>query len=291
MSLDFRKLLRNNVTYISLVSLVLIVVLGAGTGVHSFMSQYDLVRRLFGKYPDSLALISPSQYWVGLSHDFFSSFFHFIYPVLTALPVVDMIYKDKVSGNLHYQLVRMSRYRYFATRFAFCFLTSFALFVLPLLVGIIITNLMAGTWDDSSFSAAYDRLIHGTAVIGDSTFLSAKKQLFSNLMVVSPYAYILVYYFIGGLYAAGYASFGLGASFFLNNRYLVLLMPQCLYIGGWLFFTLLHVPQWDPYNIIDPKQPVTDLSYLAIVVDFGVLMVIAALLYLNGVRRNIDVLS
>lgn len=291
MTIEMQKLLKNKAAYISLGVLFIVVGLAVWSGIGMFQNEYEVTKRVNGQFPDSVALISPHQYWIGLSDSFFSSFFYFIFPLLIALPIVDTIYKEQVSGNLHYQMIRMNRRGYFYKKFAFTFIISFGLFVIPLLFGIALMNLLTGTWDYSSFSVAYDKLVHGTAVFGDSTSLSHKKDLFSNLLSISPYAYIIVYYIIGGLYAGAYSCFGLAASLFIRNRYLILFIPLCLYLGGWMIFTLLHLLPWDPFNFLDPRQPVKKLHYLPFLIDFVILMLLAVFLYTLGVRRNRDILA
>ncbi|WP_248927985.1 NADH dehydrogenase FAD-containing subunit [Paenibacillus hamazuiensis] len=291
MLIEWQKLLKNKATYISLSALILVVGLAAWSGAGMFRSEYDVIKRVNGHFPDAVALISPHQYWIGLSNAFFSSFYYFIFPLLVALPIVDTIYNEQVSGNLHYQMIRTNRRAYFWNKFIFTFVISFVFFVIPLLIGVGLVNLLTGTWDYTGFSAAYDKLIRGTAVLGDSTSLSLKKELFSDLLSVSPYAYIMVYYIIGGLYAGAYSCFGLALSFFVQNRYLILIMPLCLYLGGWMIFTLLRLLPWDPFNFLDPRQPVNGLHVLPVVIDFGMLMLAVAFLYMLGVRKTRDILA
>lgn len=291
MAIELQKLLKRKVTYVSLFTLILLVGLAVWQGFNNFKEEYDVTQRVHGEFPDSLALQAPSQYWVGLSDAFFSSFFYFIFPLLVSLPVVDSLYQERESGNIHYQLIRRNKRDYYGKKFIFTFFAAFFLFLMPLLMGIVLMNFLSGTWDYSSFSAAYDRLVRGTAVVGDSTALTRKKHLFSNLLSISPYLYIMVYYIIGALYAGAYATFGLATSLFMKNRYLILFMPFSLYLGGWFIFSIIQVLNWDPFNFLDPRQPVGRLFYAPFAVDFAVLMVLTVSIYLIGVRRNSDILS
>lgn len=286
-----QKLLKSNVTYISLITLLIMVGLAVWQGFTSYKEEFDITQRINGEFADSVALISLSQYWIGLSDAFFSSFYYFIFPLLVSLPVVDTIYQERETGNLLYQLSRRSRKDYYTKKFIFTFFISFLLFLLPLLIGIALMNFLSGTWDYSGFSAAYDKLVRGTAVVGDSTALSRKKELFSDLLRVSPYLYILVYYIIGAFYAGAYATFGLAASLWLKNRYLILFMPLVLYLGGWFIFSTLHLLNWDPFDFLDPRQAVGRLFYAPFIIDFVILMLLTVALYVMGVKRNRDILS
>mgnify|MGYP000896787336 CR=1 FL=1 len=291
MIIETRKLLKNNMTYICLCMLLLIVGLAVWSGVGIFQTELDVMKRVNGEFPDAVALVSPHQSWVGFSEAFFSSFYYFIFPLVVALPVVDTLYRERTSGNVNYQLVRMKQRTYYLQKFVFSFLVSFTLFLFPLLAGMLLANILTGTWLFTDFTAAYDKLVRGTAVFGDSTSLGHKKELFSDLLRQSPYLYALAYYLIGGLYAGAYSCFGLAASFFIRNRYLVLFSPLCLYLGCWLIFTLLQLLAWDPFNLLDPRQPVLGLKYVPFVVDFCVIMLLSVFLYTWGVKKNRDLLA
>jgi hypothetical protein len=289
MIIEFRKIFKNRVTYICLSSLILIVVIGVWFEINEYYINYDLSQKLFAHFPDSKALISPWEYWFGQSTGFFSSFYYFIFPLLVALPIVDTIFKEKVSGNLNYQLTRTSILSFFINRFIFTFIISFMLFVIPLIFGIILSNLITGTWNYSSFSIAYDKMVHGKAILADSTSLSYKKEIFSQVLCTSPYLYMIIYFLIGGLYAGIYSCFGLATSLFIKNRYLIMFMPMCLYLGCWVLFSLLGLLSWDPFNFLDPRQPVRGLNYLPIIVDFGLLLIVTTFLYSIGARKIIDI--
>ncbi|WP_019419883.1 hypothetical protein [Paenibacillus sp. OSY-SE] len=291
MIIEFKKLVKNKITYISMGSLLLIVIAAVWSGAGEFQEERALAQKLYANYPDALAFVSPHQYWVGLSNVFFSSLYYFIFPLLIALPIVDTIYNEKMSGNLHYEIIRMSRFSYFSKKFLFVFIASFLFFIFPLMIGILLMNVMTGQWDFSGYSQVYNKLMNGTVVLPDNVLSSQFRILFSEYIGTSPYLYIIVYYIIGGLYAGVYTCFGLSASLFINNRYLILFMPICLYLGCWITFSLLGLLAWDPFNFLDPRQPVIGLSYLPFIIDFIVLLFVTVLLYIAGVRKHGDVHS
>ncbi len=289
MIIEFRKLFKNRITYISFFSLLLIVIGNVWSGIRNYREDVALAYRLYPDYPDSLALISPYQYWAGMSNTFFSSFYYFIFPLLIALPIVDTIYRERTTGNLHYQIIRMSRFSYYLKKILFSYGVSFLFFIAPLIIDMLLINLITGQWDYSAYSQAYKKLLNGTAIVGDGTFRSQLKTLFSGLMEISPYLYVLVYYIIGGLYAGAYTCFGLAASLFIKNRYLILFIPICLYLGCWIMFSLTGFLAWDPFNFLAPTQPVSRMSYLPFIVDFAVLMIATVILYFVGARKQVDI--
>ncbi|OUM90795.1 MAG: hypothetical protein BAA01_07405 [Bacillus thermozeamaize] len=85
MIIEFRRLFKNKITYKSLCTLLIIVI---------------------------------GNVWAGMTRTF-SSFYYFIFPLLIALPIVDAIYRERTTGNLHYQIIRMSRFSYYLRKFLF----------------------------------------------------------------------------------------------------------------------------------------------------------------------------
>lgn len=290
MLIEFEKFIKNKLTYVSLSLLVLIVFAAAWSGFQEYNVEYSLGKNLFRGFPDSQALVSSHNFWIGLYNPI-GQFYYFIFPLLVGIPIVDTIYKERVSGTINFNLIRRSRFTYYLSKIIFVFVTAFLLFVIPLLLGIILLNLLTGQWDFSAYSEAYSKLINNTAKLADDTSVGQKKELFSRLLAISPYFYIVVYYIIGGLYAGVYVCFGVAASLYLRNRFLILFMPFVLYIGCWIAFTTLGLLSWDPFNFLFATQPVTNMSYLPIIADFIILLAVTLILYVRGAKKQYDVLS
>lgn len=286
------KLLNDKKFYISLISLILIMIGSVITGVSNHYENYNLMSSIYQNNQEVLNFVSPHKEWIGLSiSNFFSSLYYFIFPLIISISLTDSIYIEKLSGNINYSLIRMKRENYYFKKFLFTYIISFLLFIIPLLIGLILINIFTGQWDYSYYSNSYKELIEGIAVLPDDSFIGDKKELFSSLLEQSPYLYILAYYLIGGFFASGYICIGLALSLFLNNRYLIIFIPQIVYIGSWLIFTVLGKMAWDPFNFLDPKQPVVGIMYLPIIVFFIIQLFVAITTYILGVKKNSDVLS
>ncbi len=293
MIVEFNKLTKNKFFYISFFTLLLIVVIGAWRGIDDYNREFDLTTRLYGEFPDTIGVISPFLYWVGnssgISSAFFTSFYYFITPLVVSLPIVDSLHSERTSGFISYQVIRMERLKYYWNRFLFTYCVSFFLFSTPLAIGVIVINTWTGIWDYSSYSESYHKIVEGTFQPANSPFISYKKELFSQLVVTSPYLYFLVYLTINSMYMALYVCFGLAVSFYLKNRYVILFVPMCLQLGTWILFTILGLLSWDPFNFKDPRQPVTDLTYWPFLIDYLLLLLIVTTLYIQGARKLRDV--
>ncbi|WP_461201867.1 NADH dehydrogenase FAD-containing subunit [Anoxybacillus sp. TBDG-1] len=283
-------IIKNKNFYISLLCLVLIVVFSVITGLRNYHENINLVQRIYPDNENVLGLVSPHKEWVGLSsQNFFSSLYYFLFPLLISVALADSIYAEKSSRNISYQLTRINRKIYYWRKFLFTYISSFLLFIIPLIFGVILVNFFSDTWDYSFYSNMYKRLINGTVEFSDNVFQGDKKDIFSSLLSVSPYVYIFVYYIMGGLFASGYVCIGLASSLVIKNRYFVILFPQIIYTVSWALFTILGKLNWDPFNFLDPKQPVEGLSYGPIFIAFLLQLFVAFGLYVYGVKKNDDV--
>lgn len=285
---EMRKLLKNQLLYIILFIIILIIIANAVMGSIQYHNDYDLYKRLYSEFPDAISMVSSHQYWMGLSDSFFSSFFYFIFPLLIGIPIVDSIFREKVSGNVEHILTKESRFRYYCRKFIFTYISGVILFALPLLIGILISNLVSGQWNFSAYTDVYKKMINGTASFADNVFDGQKKEMFSGLLAKSPYLYIVIYYLIASLYAGMYACFGLAISLFSKNRYIIILSPLILYLGFWLLCSLVGKVSIDPFNFLDPRQPVNNLSYSSFYINFIVGMLTIVFIYIVGVKKNSD---
>lgn len=285
---EMRKLLKNQLLYIILFIIILIIIANAVMGSIQYHNDYDLYKRLYSEFPDAISMVSSHQYWMGLSDSFFSSFFYFIFPLLIGIPIVDSIFREKVSGNVEHIFTKESRFGYYCRKFIFTYISGVILFALPLLIGILISNLVSGQWNFSAYTDVYKKMINGTASFADNVFDGQKKEMFSGLLAKSPYLYIVIYYLIASLYAGMYACFGLAISLFSKNRYIIILSPLILYLGFWLLCSLVGKVSIDPFNFLDPRQPVNNLSYSSFYINFIVGMLTIVFIYIVGVKKNSD---
>ncbi|MGJ5835540.1 ABC transporter permease [Bacillus altitudinis] len=285
---EIRKLIKSKLLYFVLLVSFLIALANAIMGSIQYHTDSALYNRLYSEFPDAIAMVSAHQYWMGLSDSFFSSFFYFIFPLLIGIPIVDSIFREKSSGNVEYILVKESRLSYYSRKFIFTYFSGVILFALPLLFGILISNLFSGQWDFAAYTEVYKKMINGTASFADNVFDGQKKEMFSDLLAKSPYLYIFIYYLIASLYAGMYVCFGLAISLFLKSRYLVILSPLILYLGFWLLCSLIGKVSIDPFNFLDPRQPVNNLSYSSFYIHFIVGMLTIVIIYIIGVKKNSD---
>lgn len=286
---ELSKLIKSKNFYISIICLTLIVVLSVFTGVINHYENVKLLSSIYKDSPEIMAFVSPHKEWPGLSmSNFFSSLYYFLYPLIISIALVDSIYNERKYWNINFILVRMNKIKYYIYKFLFTYIMSFIIFILPLLFGILLINLFTFHWDYSNYSINYKGLIEETITLPDDSFIGDKKTIFSNLLIKSPYFYILIYYFLAGTFAGLYVCIGLAFSLIFKNQYLIVFMPQIVYTGLWLIFTVFGKLTWDPFNFLDPKQPIVGLSLVPIPYIYLSLLSIALIIYIYGVRKNSD---
>ncbi|GEM_PF-925340 len=297
MLIEYKKLFKNKNFYLSICALLLVVVIAVLIGVKEHKEEYLLTERLFNQryekpiVDDVLNFISPHKQWLGFTNNFPSDLYYFIFPLLISIALVDSIYRERKSGYQHFIFMRMDRQKYYIAKFATTFLTAFFMFVLPLYLGVVLVNLFTNHWDYTAYANIYKGFVAGTLAIPDndiSVFKGDIQPLFSDLLSISPYLYVAVFYNIGGLFASAYVCMGLALSMFIKNYYLLIFMPQIIYTSLW--FLAANHPKWAPFYFLAPEGIHGDNSISIMVTEFLLQIIITFVIYLIGMKKHEDVL-
>ncbi len=297
MLIEYKKLFKNKNFYLSVCALILLVVIAFVIGVKEHNEEYQLTERIYSQYyeeeivEDVLIFISPHKQWLGFTNNLASELYYLLFPLLISIALIDSIYRERKSGYLLFTFMRMDRRKYYIAKIATTFLTAFFMFVLPLCLGVVLVNLFTNHWDYTDYSDIYKGFVEGTLAIPDnaiSVFKGDIQPLFSDLLSISPYLYVAVFYIIGGLFASAYVCLGLALSIFIKNYYLLILMPQIIYTSFWFFGT--NHPKWVPFFFLAPEGIHGDNSISIMVVEFLMQISLAIVIYVIGMRKYEDVL-
>ncbi len=297
MLIEYKKLFKNKNFYLSVCALILLVVIAFVIGVKEHNEEYQLTERIYSQYyeeeivEDVLIFISPHKQWLGFTNNLASELYYLLFPLLISIALIDSIYRERKSGYLLFTFMRMDRRKYYIAKIATTFLTAFFMFVLPLCLGVVLVNLFTNHWDYTDYSDIYKGFVEGTLAIPDnaiSVFKGDIQPLFSDLLSISPYLYVAVFYIIGGLFASAYVCLGLALSIFIKNYYLLILMPQIIYTSLWFFGT--NHPKWVPFFFLAPEGIHGDNSISIMVVEFLMQISLAIVIYVIGMRKYEDVL-
>ncbi|MFJ5789347.1 NADH dehydrogenase FAD-containing subunit [Lysinibacillus sp. NPDC093197] len=297
MLIEYKKLFKNKNFYLSVCALILLVVIAVLIGVKEHNEEYQLTERIYSQYyeeeivEDVLIFISPHKHWLGFTNNLASELYYLLFPLLISIALIDSIYRERKSGYLLFTFMRMDRRKYYIAKIATTFLTAFFMFVLPLCLGVVLVNLFTNHWDYTAYANIYKGFVEGTLAIPDnaiSVFKGDIQPLFSDLLSISPYLYVAVFYIIGGLFASAYVCLGLALSIFIKNYYLLILMPQIIYTSLWFFGT--NNPKWVPFFFLAPEGIHGDNSISIMVVEFLMQISLTIVIYVIGMRKYEDVL-
>ncbi|MFJ7662874.1 NADH dehydrogenase FAD-containing subunit [Lysinibacillus sp. NPDC097162] len=297
MLIEYKKLFKNKNFYLSVCALILLVVIAVVIGVKEHNEEYQLTERIYSQYyeeeivEDVLIFISPHKHWLGFTNNLASELYYLLFPLLISIALIDSIYRERKSGYLLFTFMRMDRRKYYIAKIATTFLTAFFMFVLPLCLGVVLVNLFTNHWDYTAYANIYKGFVEGTLAIPDnaiSVFKGDIQPLFSDLLSISPYLYVAVFYIIGGLFASAYVCLGLALSIFIKNYYLLILMPQIIYTSLWFFGT--NNPKWVPFFFLAPEGIHGDNSISIMVVEFLMQISLTIVIYVIGMRKYEDVL-
>lgn len=297
MLIEYKKMIKNKNFYLSFCALLLVVVIAVLIGVKEHKEEYLLTEILFNQryekpiVDDVLNFVSPHKQWLGFTNNFPSDLYYFLYPLLISIALVDSLYRERKSGYQHFIFMRMDRRKYYTAKFVTTFLTAFFMFVLPLCFGVVLVNLFTNHWDYTSYANIYKRFVEGTLAIPDnalSVFKGDIQPLFSDLLSISPYLYVAVFYIIGGLFASAYVAMGLALSMFIKNYYLLIFMPQIIYTSIWFLAT--NWPKWVPFYFLAPEGIHGDNSISIMIIEFLLQIFITFVIYLIGMKKHEDVL-
>lgn len=297
MLIEYKKLFKNKNFYLSVCALLLLVGIAVVIGVKEHNEEHLLTDRIYSQYyeedivEDVLIFISPHKQWLGFTFNFPSDLYYFLHPLLISIALVDSIYRERKSGYQHFIFMRMDRQKYYTAKFATTFLTAFFMFILPLCFGVVLVNLFTNHWDYTAYANIYKGFVEGTLAIPDnaiSVFKGDIQPLFSDLLSMSPYAYVAVFYIIGGLFASAYVCMGLALSMFIKNYYLLIFMPQIIYTSLW--FLAANNPKWAPFYFLAPEGIHGDNTISIMVTEFLLQIFITFVIYLIGMKKHEDVL-
>lgn len=297
MLLEYKKLFNNKNFYLSICALVLLVVIAVWIGVKEHNEEYLLSERIYNQHfekpivDDMLNFVSPHKQWLGFTNNFASQLYYLIFPLLISIALVDSIFRERKSGYQHFIFMRMDRRKYYTAKFASTFLTAFFMFVLPLCLGVVLVNIFTNHWDYTAYANIYKGFVEGTLAIPDNVLSAFKgdiQPLFSDLLSMSPYAYVAVFYIIGGLFASVYVCMGLALSMFIKNYYLLIFMPQIIYTSIW--FLVANHAKWAPFYFLAPEGIHGDNSISIMIIEFLLQIFITFVIYLIGMKKHEDVL-
>lgn len=222
-------------------------------GTHIYMRVLPAMSRVDnyllgkGEYPVSLY-----NMWIGAGGATFQPvLFFMILPILCCMPYAGSCSLDRDCGYRMHILTKTNKYQYYFAKCVAVFLSGGTAIVIPLIMNLVVTAMFI------------------PAVIPESTsktFPLAEHSMWCELFYSHPMQYIGRYLFLIFLFAGLFALFGVIASFYIKNRYLVLLLPFIIYTMSNFILNYLALYKYSPEIFLSPDQPAgADFTYICIV--------------------------
>lgn len=178
-------------------------------------------------YPNSVF-----NQWIGESSASMQQMLYYLMlPILAALPFGDSFYLDMKTGYIKNVFIRSKKSQYYAAKYLSTFVAGGIAVTVPLLLNL-------------ALSASFVPSLLPDPISG--TYVVVEANMGSGLFLTHPYVYTFLYLALDFVFAGLLAGISLSISFFVSNRFIVLLAP---FIGYLVFFAFTELTK---HSILDP---------------------------------------
>lgn len=189
-----------------------------------------------GEYPVSLF-----NTWIGGSgHTFQPALFFMILPIICCIPFSDSYFVDKATGYQIHILTRTNPRDYYIGKTVAVYLSGGTAVMIPLLLNFIATATVVPALVPEASSRTFSIFEH---------------SMWGLVFYTDPLWYILGYFILIFMYSGLIALVGIAASFYLKNRYLVLLFPFIVYTMANFILSYMGKHKYSPELFLRPDQP------------------------------------
>lgn len=176
---------------------------------------------------NSAYAISFYNVWIGsISGDlFFTTIFYFILPLAATLPFSFSLSDESKSGYLRQMTLKKGQMRYYFAKYIVTFTSGFLLAAIPLLINVIITACYIPAYKPDPLEQLYSGQYYG--------------QYLANIFYSEPFAFMIIFILIPGLFCGLWADLSMCLSFFIKNKFFVVIIPYLFLFFEKAFFDSL----------------------------------------------------
>lgn len=158
-----------------------------------------------------------------------------ILPLIAGIVYCDSYVEDKKSGYIKFIFLRRNKTNYFISKFLANFISTGIAVSFPILLGFLINLLL------------YPSIpLHSS--LGITTIMSG--GLFASLFYQHPILYTLLWILIYFVYGGIFATCGFMFSIFIENRFIVSIIPFILWIGVEIVCEIVDKGRFSPYQFL-----------------------------------------
>jgi hypothetical protein len=218
-----------------------------------------------GMYPHSVF-----NKWIGGGMGSFTPYLYFLLlPLLATIPFGGSFYEDLNSGLVKNLFIKTEKKNYYGAKYLTVFLSGGFVILIPLLVNLALT------------AATLPSLL---PEVGTQQFPLFATSIGASLFYSHPYGFVFAYLLLIFVFSGFLATIALCVSFYVKNRFVVVLSPfiLCLFVHS--LCQLLGNSSLDPTDFLNPSNANTTLPLV-----LGELIVIAILtVFLFAVKGSRD---
>ena len=278
---ELRKALGNYLFFLSLAIASGIAIWSAIQNISAATAYYSFIASLQAgsgimKNPE-YASVTLFNSWIGQDYtSVATTLFFTLLPILCVLPYSWSFFSERKSGYIRQIVSRSNRKTYFLSKYIATFSAGALVILIPMLINfMLVSSFVPAISPNRNYDIYYNV---PSANMGAELFYS------------HPYLFVLMRMVIAGLYSGLIAAFVIGLSFFVKNRFAILLIPFIAFLTLNYFSESLVVKfgvELSPINFLGGTSlGIVSASVVALfalglfVFSFGVTM-------LQGVRSDV----
>ena len=160
---------------------------------------------------------SPYTYWIGGDYQYpMTSLFYLLLPLMASLAFGWSFFMEKKSGYIKNVVTRTKKTHYFLAKYIAVFLSGGAVIAIPLVINFLTV---------ACFIPAYQPDIYY------SIYYSMGYHFLSELFYSSPLVYVIYVMALDFVFSGLIATASMALTFFVRNRFAVVLLPFLLLLG------------------------------------------------------------
>lgn len=269
LKIEWERMLKSRLVYISLlIGFVIAIIQIIGEVYPRAVNPLKYYSGKVGE-PFSLYMFSMSMNTGSLYKEIFIT----IFPVLAMLPHALSYHMDVKSGYIKNVYIKTKKINYLIAKYIVTFVSAGITVIVPYIFNLIIAACML---------PALNPIRNGQYISGGA--------MLQELYYSKPLVYIFIYLIINFLYAGAFATTALAASYYVDNIFMLSMVPFVLWYG--INVISQYTVKTYHYNISPMKLVDIAQGYIVRPVPVISVLVVVALLsavvyFLNGVKSDV----
>ena len=201
----------------------------------------------------------------------FPVFYFIIIPIIAAVPYGTILFQDRKQGYIKNVFTRSKKSHYYIAQYVAAFMSAGVVAIVPQILNVLITALLLPS------IIPYPGIGY-VGIWGGS--------MWSDIYYANPYLYLCMYWILDFVFYGLLNTLALSLSWFVKNRFSVLLIPFMGFQALELIMVCNNKLEWMPEAFLRPAQPITNISFWKIIVLAVIILVIAVLSMIYGIRKK-----